>query len=124
MANPQAQGASFFFFFSAIVFVPPCIEEDVEKLLDIHWTMDQVELNVDLVAFDVGGSVRFLVRVKRFLPSLVVAAVIFLLKFIISPKSNPWGTSFQAIREKYKQHKVSTTSKACTLAVLLSETCN
>lgn len=36
------------------VFVPPCIKEDVEKLLDIHRTMGQVELNLDLVALDVG----------------------------------------------------------------------
>lgn len=36
------------------VFVPPCIKEDVEKLLDIHRTMSQVELNLDLVALDVG----------------------------------------------------------------------
>ena len=37
-----------------IVFVPPCIKEDVERLLDIHRTMGQVELNLDLVALDVG----------------------------------------------------------------------
>ena len=36
------------------VFVPPCIKEDVERLLDIHRTMGQVELNLDLVALDVG----------------------------------------------------------------------
>ncbi|MED6162031.1 cyclin [Stylosanthes scabra] len=71
----------------------------------------------------------------KFLPSLVAAAVIFLARFILSPKLNPWtltlydrtgydslqlkdsvlilhdlylgrrGASFQAIREKYKQHK-------------------
>ncbi|MED6125148.1 mitochondrial 3'-tRNA processing endonuclease Trz2 [Stylosanthes scabra] len=40
----------------ATVFVPPCIKEDVEKLLDIHRTMGQVELNVDLVALDVGET--------------------------------------------------------------------
>ncbi|MED6115162.1 hypothetical protein PIB30_087555 [Stylosanthes scabra] len=38
----------------AKVFVPYCIKDDVEKLLDIHRTMGQVELNVDLVALDVG----------------------------------------------------------------------
>ncbi|TYJ26097.1 hypothetical protein E1A91_A07G095900v1 [Gossypium mustelinum] len=38
------------------VFVPPCIKEDVEKLLDIHRTMGQVELNLDLVALDVGET--------------------------------------------------------------------
>ncbi|KAI3440921.1 Lactamase_B domain-containing protein [Psidium guajava] len=38
------------------VFVPPCIKEDVEKLLDIHRTMSQVELNLDLVALDVGET--------------------------------------------------------------------
>ena len=36
------------------VFVPPCIKEDVEKLLDIHRTMGQVELNAEVVALDVG----------------------------------------------------------------------
>ena len=38
----------------ATVFVPPCIKDNVEKLLDIHRTMGQVELNVELVALDVG----------------------------------------------------------------------
>jgi ribonuclease Z len=36
------------------VFVPPCIKDDVEKLLEIHRAMGQVELNLDLVALDVG----------------------------------------------------------------------
>ncbi|KAH7842240.1 hypothetical protein Vadar_003118 [Vaccinium darrowii] len=38
------------------VFVPPCIKEDVEKLFDIHRNMSQVELNLDLVALDVGET--------------------------------------------------------------------
>lgn len=38
------------------VFVPSCIKEDVEKLLEIHRTMGQVELDVDLVALDVGDT--------------------------------------------------------------------
>ncbi|KAK4777357.1 hypothetical protein SAY87_017544 [Trapa incisa] len=38
------------------VFVPPCIKEEVEKLLDIHRTMSHVELNLDLVALDVGET--------------------------------------------------------------------
>ncbi|CAN6574183.1 hypothetical protein ACFX13_046535 [Malus domestica] len=38
------------------VFVPPCIKEDVEKLIDIHRTMGHVELNLDLVALDVGET--------------------------------------------------------------------
>ncbi|XP_065873132.1 tRNase Z TRZ2, chloroplastic [Euphorbia lathyris] len=38
------------------VFVPPCIKEDVEKLLDIHRAMGQVELNLELVALDVGET--------------------------------------------------------------------
>lgn len=41
------------------IFVPPCIKEDVEKLLDIHRTMGQVELNVDLVPLDVGMYLCF-----------------------------------------------------------------
>ncbi|KAE8713085.1 Ribonuclease Z [Hibiscus syriacus] len=38
------------------VFVPPCIKEDVETLLDIHRTMGKVELNLDLVPLDVGET--------------------------------------------------------------------
>ncbi|KAJ8540308.1 hypothetical protein K7X08_030227 [Anisodus acutangulus] len=38
------------------VFVPPSIKEDVEKLLDIHSTMSNVELNLDLIALDVGET--------------------------------------------------------------------
>lgn len=41
------------------IFVPPCIKEDVEKLFDIHRTMGQVELNLDLVALDVGMLLWF-----------------------------------------------------------------
>lgn len=41
------------------IFVPPCIQEDVVKLLDIHRTMGQVELNVDLVPLDVGKWLYF-----------------------------------------------------------------
>lgn len=36
------------------VFVPPCIKSSVEQLFDIHRAMSQVELNLDLVALDVG----------------------------------------------------------------------
>lgn len=36
------------------VFVPPCIKDDVEKLLDVHKKLGQVELNVELVALDIG----------------------------------------------------------------------
>lgn len=36
------------------VFVPPCIKDDVQKLLDVHKTLGQVELNCELVALDVG----------------------------------------------------------------------
>ncbi|KAJ9170000.1 hypothetical protein P3X46_018137 [Hevea brasiliensis] len=38
------------------IFVPPCIKQDVEKLFDIHRAMGQVELNLDLVALDVGET--------------------------------------------------------------------
>ncbi|GMH11005.1 hypothetical protein Nepgr_012846 [Nepenthes gracilis] len=38
------------------IIVPPCIKEDIEKLFDIHRTVGQVELNVDLVALDVGET--------------------------------------------------------------------
>lgn len=36
------------------IFVPPCIKDDVEKLFEIHRSLGNVELNVDLVALDVG----------------------------------------------------------------------
>ncbi|XAR68148.1 Ribonuclease Z [Bertholletia excelsa] len=38
------------------IFVPPSLKEDVEKLLDIHRSMGQVELNLDLVALGVGET--------------------------------------------------------------------
>ncbi|CAM8948619.1 hypothetical protein QQ045_017086 [Rhodiola kirilowii] len=38
------------------IFVPPCIKEDVEKLFDIHRKMGQVELNLELVALDIGET--------------------------------------------------------------------
>ncbi|KAG2719425.1 hypothetical protein I3843_03G256900 [Carya illinoinensis] len=38
------------------VFVPPCIKDDVEKLFEIHRSMGQVELNLDLVALDIGET--------------------------------------------------------------------
>ncbi|KAG8640534.1 hypothetical protein MANES_13G064700v8 [Manihot esculenta] len=38
------------------IFVPTCIKQDVEKLFDIHRAMGQVELNLDLVALDVGET--------------------------------------------------------------------
>lgn len=38
------------------VFVPPSIKEDVEKLIDIHRVMGNVELNLDLVALDIGET--------------------------------------------------------------------
>lgn len=38
------------------IFVPPCIKPDVEKLFEVHRNMGQVELNVDLVALDIGET--------------------------------------------------------------------
>ncbi|XP_051148562.1 tRNase Z TRZ2, chloroplastic [Andrographis paniculata] len=38
------------------VFVPPCIKEDVEQLIEIHRKMGHVDLNIDLVALDVGET--------------------------------------------------------------------
>ncbi|KAM7265422.1 hypothetical protein ACFE04_003105 [Oxalis oulophora] len=38
------------------VFVPPSIKEDVEKLLEIHRTLGQVELNVDVVPLAIGET--------------------------------------------------------------------
>lgn len=38
------------------VFVPPCIKDDVEKLFEVHRSMSQVKLEVDLVAFDIGET--------------------------------------------------------------------
>lgn len=49
------------------VFVPPSIKEDVEKLLDVHRSMSQVELNLDLIALDVGKySVFFTCFASKF----------------------------------------------------------
>lgn len=39
------------------IFVPPSLKEDVEKLLEIHRTMGQVELNVELIPLDVGMNI-------------------------------------------------------------------
>uniref|UniRef100_A0A0D9XEY7 Lipid-binding serum glycoprotein C-terminal domain-containing protein n=1 Tax=Leersia perrieri TaxID=77586 RepID=A0A0D9XEY7_9ORYZ len=39
-----------------IVFVPPCIKDDVEELLQIHRRMSQVDLKVELVALDLGET--------------------------------------------------------------------
>ena len=36
------------------VFVPPCIVEDVEKMMDIHRTMGQVDLDLELIPLDIG----------------------------------------------------------------------
>ncbi|VVA98347.1 unnamed protein product [Arabis nemorensis] len=38
------------------IFVPPSIKEDVEKLLDIHRSMGQVELNAQVIPLDVGET--------------------------------------------------------------------
>ncbi|KAJ4730134.1 Nuclear ribonuclease Z [Melia azedarach] len=38
------------------IFVPPSIKEDVDKLFEIHRSMGNVELNLDLVALDVGET--------------------------------------------------------------------
>lgn len=36
------------------VFVPPSIKPDIEKLFELHRAMGHVELNLDLVALDIG----------------------------------------------------------------------
>jgi ribonuclease Z len=36
------------------VFVPPCIKDDVEEMLQIHRRMSRIELEVELVALDLG----------------------------------------------------------------------
>lgn len=38
------------------IFVPPCIKGDVEKLFELHRSMSQTELELDLVALDVGET--------------------------------------------------------------------
>ncbi|KAK3184440.1 hypothetical protein Dsin_031726 [Dipteronia sinensis] len=38
------------------IFVPPSIKDDVEKLFYIHRSLEKAELNVDLVALDVGET--------------------------------------------------------------------
>ncbi|KAG8057162.1 hypothetical protein GUJ93_ZPchr0002g25201 [Zizania palustris] len=39
-----------------VVFVPPCIKDDVEELLQIHRRMSQVDLKIELVALDLGET--------------------------------------------------------------------
>jgi ribonuclease Z len=36
------------------VFVPPCIKDDVEEMLQIHRRMSRIDLEVELVALDLG----------------------------------------------------------------------
>ena len=42
------------------VFVPPCMKEDVEKLLDVHRAMSKDELKLNLVPLDVGKLKKLL----------------------------------------------------------------
>ena len=42
------------------VFVPPCIRDDVEELLQVRRRMSQIELKVQLVAFDLGMDIASL----------------------------------------------------------------
>lgn len=42
------------------IFVPPCIQDDVEKLFDIHRSMGQVDLDIDLVPLDVGVYIYYI----------------------------------------------------------------
>lgn len=39
------------------VFVPPCIRDDVEEMLQIHRRMSRIELEVELVALDLGMEI-------------------------------------------------------------------
>lgn len=54
------------------VFVPPCIRDDVEELLQVHRRMSQIELSVELVALDLGMDIVFLL-------SCVLSACLFLM---------------------------------------------
>uniref|UniRef100_A0ACD5XX37 Uncharacterized protein n=1 Tax=Avena sativa TaxID=4498 RepID=A0ACD5XX37_AVESA len=38
------------------VFVPPCIKDDVEEMLQIHRRMSRIDLDVELVALDLGET--------------------------------------------------------------------
>lgn len=42
------------------VFVPPCIRDDVEDLLQVHRRTSQIELKVELVALDLGMDIASL----------------------------------------------------------------
>lgn len=57
------------------IFVPPSIKDDVEKLLEIHRTMGQVELNVELIPLDVGNDIM-----KSLLTSFLIAVKTILLR--------------------------------------------
>jgi ribonuclease Z len=39
------------------VFVPPCIKDDVEEMLQIHRRMSRIDLEVELVALDLGMEI-------------------------------------------------------------------
>lgn len=39
------------------VFVPPCIRDDVEEMLQIHRRMSRIDLEVELVALDLGMEI-------------------------------------------------------------------
>ena len=54
------------------VFVPPCIRDDVEELLQVHRRMSQIELSVELVALDLGMDIVSLL-------SCIFSACLFLM---------------------------------------------
>lgn len=54
------------------VFVPPCIKDDVQKLLDIHRSMSQVELSLDLVALEIGTTFVLLKCLSKFFSAIAL----------------------------------------------------
>lgn len=53
------------------IFLPSCIKEDVEKLFDIHRSMSQTELNLEIVALDIGMFIYFYISFNFLIPFLI-----------------------------------------------------
>ena len=54
------------------VFVPPCIKDDVEEMLQIHRRMSRIELEVELVALDLGMEILSPLSFLLYVSSLLI----------------------------------------------------
>ncbi|KAG1327314.1 hypothetical protein COCNU_01G012480 [Cocos nucifera] len=90
------------------VFVPPCIKEEVEKLLEIHRTMSQTELELELVALDVGETyeIRNDVVVRPFRTHHVIASQV---GFNKSTEGNPLSLKKTRLCHLFSEKKTEKT---------------